>query len=47
MHIFQLHVSKHKLGLMPYVRITVKPAYAVTSIKQPPALKNHLLLVQS
>jgi hypothetical protein len=26
---------------------TVKPVYAVTSIKQPPALKGHLLLVRS
>jgi hypothetical protein len=26
---------------------TVKPAHKVTSIKQPPALKGHLLLAQS
>ena len=29
------------------LQCTVKPAYAVTSIKQPPAFKGHLFLVLS
>ena len=46
LHIVDIHLPPSKTpGL--FAKIAVKPAYAVTSIKQSPVLKGHLFLVLS
>jgi hypothetical protein len=46
LHIVDIFLPPSKTpGL--FAKITVKPAYAVTSIKQSPVLKGHLFLVLS
>jgi hypothetical protein len=46
LHIVDIDLPPNKTpGL--FAKITVKPSYAITSIKQSPVLKGHLFLVLS